>query len=51
LWQAAPNTCAKDLIEVIRQTSNNHLTPNNIMGYGVPDFMEAYHQVVLPNGK
>lgn len=51
LWQAAPNTCAKDLIEVIRQTSNNHLTPNNIMGYGVPDFMEAYHQVVLPKDK
>jgi hypothetical protein len=42
LWQACPTLTAKDLIELIRVSGNRANFPDNIYGYGVPDFWKAY---------
>ena len=42
LWQALRNKTAEEIIELIRQTSNNSTHPDNIYGYGVPNFWRAY---------
>lgn len=42
LWQALPNKTASEIMELIRQTSNNKEHPDNITGYGVPNFWRAY---------
>jgi len=42
LWQALPNMTACELMELIRQTSNNQEHPDNIYGYGLPNFWKAY---------
>ena len=42
LWQAFPNKRATDIIDLVRKASDNYLTPNNIYGYGKPDFWRAY---------
>ena len=42
LWQALPNKTATEIMELIRQTSNNHEHPDNIYGYGLPNFWRAY---------
>jgi subtilisin family serine protease len=42
LWQALPNKTAKDIINLVRQTSSQHQEPDNIYGYGIPNFWRAY---------
>lgn len=42
LWQAFPEKTALEIINLVRQSSSNVATPDNIMGYGVPDFWKAY---------
>ena len=42
LWQALRNKTAEEMIELIRQTSSNYFHPDNIYGYGVPNFWRAY---------
>ena len=42
LWQSMPNKTALELIDIIRRSSSNVKTPDNIMGYGIPDFWKAY---------
>lgn len=42
LWQALPQKSAMELINLIRQTSSNHQKPDNIYGYGTPNFWRAY---------
>ena len=42
LWQSKPDMPATTLIELIRQTGNNSEHPDNIYGYGLPDFWKAY---------
>ena len=42
LWQALPHLTAKELMEAIRQTGNNADHPDNIYGYGMPNFWRAY---------
>lgn len=42
LWQALPDKTAKEIIELVRRSGDNYATPNNILGYGVPDFERAY---------
>lgn len=38
LWQAFPDKTALEVMEMVRQSGNNYLTPDNIYGYGVPNF-------------
>lgn len=42
LWQALPEKTAFEIIDLIRQTSSNYNKPDNIFGYGVPNFWRAY---------
>jgi len=42
LWQALRHRTALEIINLIRMTSNNWTTPNNIFGYGKPNFWKAY---------
>lgn len=48
LWQALPNKTAKEIIDIVRRSGNNVEHPDNIFGYGVPDFRKAY---ILGKGK
>lgn len=42
LWQALPEKTALEIMALVRESGNNYLTPDNIYGYGVPDFGKAY---------
>lgn len=42
LWQALPGKTAKDIIRLVIESSDNYATPDNIYGYGIPDFWKAY---------
>ena len=42
LWQGMPEKSAIEIINIIRQNSDNHEHPDNIYGYGIPDFWRAY---------
>ena len=42
LWQALPNKTALQIIDLVRQNGSNHEKPDNIYGYGVPNFWRAY---------
>ena len=42
LWQAFPDKTAREMMELIRQTGNNKEHPDNLTGYGVPNFWRAY---------
>ena len=42
LWQALPEKTALEIINLVRQTSSNYNEPDNIFGYGIPNFWRAY---------
>ena len=42
LWQALPHKSATEIIELVRRVGSNCRRPDNVMGYGVPDFWSAY---------
>ena len=42
LWQALPEKTALEIIELVRQTSSYAKEPDNIFGYGIPNFWRAY---------
>ena len=42
LWQTAPQKTASEVMRAVRMSADNHDTPNNIFGYGIPDFAKAY---------
>ena len=42
LWQAAPKATAYEVMDAIRRSGDNYETPNNVFGYGIPDFEKAY---------
>ena len=49
LWQACPNKSAKEILDIVRQSGNNCQSPDNIMGYGIPDFWSAYQSATRYN--
>ena len=42
LWQALPNKTAIEIINLVRQASSQCQQPDNIYGYGIPNFWRAY---------
>jgi subtilisin family serine protease len=42
LWQGLPHRSAEEIMDIVRQSGHNYLHPDNIYGYGVPDFWQAY---------
>lgn len=43
LWQALPALSARQIMELVRQSASQHEAPDNLFGYGVPDFWKAYN--------
>ena len=43
LWQAHPNKTAKEIIDIVRKAADNCNTPDNIYGFGIPDFAKAMY--------
>lgn len=41
LWQALPNKTAAEIMQIIKQSSDNFATPNANYGYGIPNFSTA----------
>ena len=42
LWQGLPDKTALEIIELVRQTASQADEPDNIFGFGIPDFWQAY---------
>jgi subtilisin family serine protease len=42
LWQALPNLSAKEIMDLVRASSDRADYPDNIFGYGIPDMWKAY---------
>jgi serine protease AprX len=42
LWQALPQLNAFQIMNLVKKSSNNYNEPDNIYGYGIPDFWKAY---------
>ncbi len=41
LWQAHPKATNVQIMNAIKETASNHTSPNNYMGWGIPDFAKA----------
>ena len=41
LWQAHPEKTAKQIVDTVRKAADNYNTPDNIYGFGIPDFSKA----------
>ena len=42
LWQALPGKTALQIIDLVKRSSDRYTHPDNVFGYGVPDFWKAY---------
>ncbi len=51
LWQSVPKATAFEVMDAIRRSGDNYSTPNNVFGYGIPDFEKAYHILTKVVGK
>lgn len=40
-WQAHPHMTAKEVINAVRQLGDRHAHPDNVYGYGTPDFSKS----------
>lgn len=38
LWQSVPQKTAREIIDIVRRMGDNASQPDNIYGYGIPDF-------------
>ncbi|MCC6599722.1 MAG: S8 family serine peptidase [Crocinitomicaceae bacterium] len=43
LWQAFPLCSNMEIFHAIEQSASLYSSPNDSMGYGIPDFWKAYH--------
>lgn len=48
LWQANPDVTALQLKQAIEQSASQYLSPDSLLGYGIPDFQAA--DQLLKNG-
>ncbi|MDR1758402.1 MAG: S8 family peptidase [Bacteroidales bacterium] len=42
LWQALPHKNAFEIMQIVRESSHLFQNPNDSLGYGIPNFYEAY---------
>ena len=42
LWQALPDKTALEIMDIVRRSAHQYNVPDNIFGYGIPDFWKAY---------
>lgn len=41
-WQANPTLTAQQVISYLQRSASQYTTPNNLLGYGIPNFVLAY---------
>jgi hypothetical protein len=54
LWQSCPTKTNMEILDAIKQSASQYNTPDSLMGYGIPDFKNAYinlHPMVRLGGK
>ena len=44
-WQANPTLTAQQVIAALRGTASQATSPDNILGYGIPNFVRAYNSL------
>jgi subtilisin family serine protease len=42
LWQAFPEKSSNEIMQMVRQSGHLYFSPNDSMGYGIPDFKKAF---------
>ncbi len=47
LWQAFPEFNCHDILQAVRQSSDQYKNPDGRYGYGSPDFEKAYHALQI----
>lgn len=45
LWQSAPDKTNMEILDAIKKSSNKYQNPDNLTGYGIPDFKTAYFKL------
>jgi serine protease AprX len=48
LWQAHPNRRNTEVVEAIRQSGSQAASPDQFMGFGIPDYLAAHNHLSLP---
>ena len=43
LWQAMPEKTASEIMDIVRRNASQYHEPTNILGYGIPNFRQAYN--------
>lgn len=46
LWQLHPDRTAQEIMHAVRQSASLYFAPNDSMGYGVPNFLQAHNYLV-----
>lgn len=44
LWQGLPNYTNMEIKELVEENSNQYNSPDSLIGYGIPNFYEAYRK-------
>ncbi len=47
LWQAFPEMNAQEIIRTVRESTDHYLSPDNLTGYGIPNYLIAYTRLKL----
>ena len=50
LWQANPSLTNMQIADAIRQSASQYLSPDDMLGYGIPDFIYANNILTVING-
>ena len=48
LWQSLPDKSNMQIMQLLREKSNHYLTPDDRIGYGIPDLCNAYWESTAP---
>lgn len=51
LWQANLQKTNMEMIDIVQKTASQALSPDDSLGYGIPDFSKAFMKVVKDNSK
>ncbi len=51
LWQGLRDKTALEIIDIVKKSSSQYTEPENIYGYGIPDFWQAYIKNRIPKKK
>ncbi|MFT4697853.1 MAG: serine protease AprX [Flavobacteriaceae bacterium] len=47
LWQARPEVTNSEIMQLVRESSHLYNNPTNEMGYGIPNFEDAYNELLI----